>query len=297
MLQKIVTYLQNNWIEQEEKLQREMQREGLAYERASCVPAADKLSQTDLQSTILLTDDQRLAAEWKRCGGICVGCIQTDGFFEGAELVTDRLEALERITLEETLLHGIGLPVTIAETDRLMIREIAAHEVETLYQMSLQKEMEYLWQQENSFLPERMLSYIKTVYRFCGYGLWSVWTKDGKLIGCCGFADFDNLPEQFLEESVPEENGQETAGAEQAVFRLELQYMLMPEVWRQGYGLEMCKAALAYIYERTDCDEVWVRIHRKNTASKRLAEKLGFVRCYYDCDAEIEFWKKSEKSS
>lgn len=278
MLQKIVTYLQNNWIEQEEKLQREMQREGLAYERASCVPAADKLSPTDLQSTIFLTDDQRLAAEWKRCGGICVGCIQTDGFFEGAELVTDRLEALDRITLEETLLHGLGLPVTIAETDRLMIREIAARDVETLYQMSLQKEMEYLWQQENSFLPERMLSYIKTVYRFCGYGLWSVWTKDGKLIGCCGFADLDNLPEQ-------------------AIFRLELQYMLMPEVWRQGYGLEMCKAALAYIYERTDCDEVWVRIHRKNTASKRLAEKLGFVRCYYDCDAEIEFWKKSEKSS
>lgn len=147
----------------------------------------------DVRHAILITDDQAAAGYWKKMGGVCIGCTSEEGFFEGAELVTDSLEELDEVILEETLLHGLGLPVTIAKTERLMLREITEEDVEPLYQISQQSGMEYLMQDlsgDNCFEPERMRSYIKTVYRLCGYGLWSVWTREGELIGCCGLSDF-----------------------------------------------------------------------------------------------------------
>ena len=110
--------------------------------------------------------------------------------------------------------------------------------------------------EENFFRKENLLSYIKDVYRLQGYGLWSVFLKDGVLIGCCGLAD--------------------TTAADGRV-RLELQYMLDREYHRRGYGTEMCRAVLNYVFARTDRQEVWLRIHEGNDASLKLAKKLGFV--------------------
>lgn len=282
MLQKIQIKLQGSWQEQVERWKSCLQKQDVDFVEIHTVDELKKIDPIQTAHMILLTDDQKAAQAWKSRGGICIGCTQENTFFEGAELVTDSLEELDAVTLEETLLHGLGLPVTAAQTERLIIREITEAEVEDLYQLSLQKEMRYLfadekaeYSRENCFAPERMLPYIKSVYRFCGYGLWSVWTKSGKLIGCCGLSDME----------------EELAVSEKEGFNLEIQYMLAPEVWKQGYAFEMCTAVLQYAFERLGCKMVLAKIHRDNTPSIRLAEKLGFVRCGAEAQTILKYKK------
>lgn len=256
MLQRVQICLKNEWDKQATKLQEELEKQKI---RCSRIQKSEEIEHIDTWTTVLLTDDSRLAVEWKKRGGVCIGCIRSDAFFDGAELVTDSLKELDRLTIEETLLRGLGLPVTIAQTERLVIREIAESDIECLYQISRQEGMEYLFFQSfNCFEPERMISYIKTAYRFCGYGLWGVWTKEGKLIGCCGLCD----PQQMEKE--PETS-------------LELQYMLTSEERHKGYGTEMCRAVLRYAFDRIQCEAVCTRIHQENHASIRLARRLGFL--------------------
>jgi len=57
---------------------------------------------------------------------------------------------------------------------------------------------------------------------------------------------------------------------------LELQYMLDTAYRRQGFGTEMCQAALQYADERLGADTICLRIRRDNAASPALAQKLGF---------------------
>lgn len=211
-------------------------------------------SDTEHTSLLVLTDTPATAAVLKAQGIACVGCAEAEqGFFEGAEMVTEAPEELEAAELEEYLLHYHGLPVTVAKTERLILREMTEADIGFLCAFSRMEGMQYLQDdsRENFFQEDKLLAYIRQVYRLRGYGLWSVCKKDGTLIGCCGL------------EEVPDG-------------RLELQYMLSPAFWHQGYATEMCRAALAYAFERLGAPQVQVRVHRENRASAALVKRLGF---------------------
>ncbi|MCD8015722.1 MAG: GNAT family N-acetyltransferase [Lachnospiraceae bacterium] len=88
-----------------------------------------------------------------------------------------------------------------------------------------------------------------------------------------GQTDKDRTDGEPLPERQENEHGQSRAVPKQI---LEMQYMLDAAYHRQGFGTEMCRAALAYARERLDADEVRLRIDEKNHASRALAEKLNF---------------------
>ena len=202
ILKEILIDLHENWKVHSEDLKKRMQASNIV-----CTEIENsQIPESRAGASVLITDQSCTAVSWKKKGGISIGCIYTEttdeklnndmnklpasesGFFDGAELVTDSLEELDEQILEETLLHGLGLPVTIAETERLIIKEITKDEVEKLYQMSLQEGMQYLMRDSNGdscLEPERMCAYIKTAYRFYGYGLWSV-GKDVDRVGLDG---------------------------------------------------------------------------------------------------------------
>lgn len=246
-------------------------------------PVGEKLTNLgsiNAADTVVITDDRRLAAVLAGRGVVCVGCDEGEGsFFEGAALVTDAVESLDAGVLEEYLLRGTGRPVTIAVTNRLIIREITEQDLPGLYQI------------DRRFLPEKMEAYIRCAYRFFGYGLWSVLLHDGTLIGCCGFAEYsDDAGRAKDSDHAKDRIGTDNRGlvnlcrragsAEQngeAAVRLELQYIVADGFRRRGYAEEMCRASLAYAYGHLHADEVWVRIEKGNQASRKLAEKLGFV--------------------
>lgn len=262
--------------------------------------AAEKESgfiQEICNQAILLTDDREIAAKY--AGNITIiGCERNGAaYFDGAVLVTDDLTSLDARFLEETMLHALGRPVVAALTERLIIREMTVDDWEILYSISRQNGMEHVFAMDseggNCFERERLTAYISQVYRFYGYGLWSVWKKDGTLIGCCGLSEYEAENEPSAAKEAEKENENEPSAAKEALKkitnsepRLELQYMLSRQFQGQGYGLEMCRAVLGYAFARTDWQEVWVRVHPDNAPSRRLAERLGFERTD-ECTAEM----------
>ena len=54
-------------------------------------------------------------------------------------------------------------------------------------------------------------------------------------------------------------------------------YELLPAFQGQGYMYSACRALLSYSFDCLGFLTIWAEIHRKNKASIRLAEKLGFA--------------------
>ena len=80
-------------------------------------------------------------------------------------------------------------------------------------------------------------------------------TQDEQLIGRCGFKITN--PEQH---------------------EAMLWYVSVPTVWGQGYVTEAAQALLTFAFEQLSLHRIFVDIDPRNTASLRVAEKLGMRR-------------------
>ena len=96
---------------------------------------------------------------------------------------------------------------------------------------------------------------------YTGFGYWIVELKsDGKVIGQVGFSDF----KRDMQPSIEGEP--------------ELGYVFDPSVHGQGIAYEGCKAALNWADATLNAPSYPAIISPENSASIRLAEKLGFER-------------------
>lgn len=252
-IKKVIFVLRTRWEAELEILRDRLQRSGVSCIRCSgCEEAMQYLeSLSERKSILVMTDERGLAEKLENLGIACIGCdLPGAPYFAHVGMVAETLTGLDAVSLEEYLLHYHHLPVTIDRTERLILREITEADFDTLARIGRQAGA------ENFFTGDRLAAYIGHAYSLYGYGLWSVLKADGTLIGCCGLSD------------CIWEDGEN---------RLELQYMLDQAYQKRGYGAEMCEAALRYAFTRTDAVRVYLRIHPENTASKRLARKLGFT--------------------
>lgn len=151
-----------------------------------------------------------------------------------------------------------GLPVRIAETKRLLIRETVLEDVPKLYEIRQQPGMSDYVEPMQPTLQEEMEfmeAYIHHMYAFYDFGLWTVLEREnGRIVGRAGL-----FPSKFLDEGV------------------ELGYMVAAERQRRGYALECGRAILDYASDVLDLPEVHVLIHIRNRASIRTAGRLGFT--------------------
>ena len=99
--------------------------------------------------------------------------------------------------------------------------------------------------------PETFAAYVKNQYRFYEYGLWGVFRKeDGAFLGLCGFG-----PDE--EDGIPE-----------------LGYHIAAGERGKGYAYEAALAAAGYLFSEAGAEEARVTVRRENIPSVRLAEKL-----------------------
>lgn len=178
-----------------------------------------------------------------------------DMSFAGALYVIEQIEEIGYETVDMAYRRLAGLPWEILATDRCIVRETIVEDIDSFYQIyaepEITKYMENLYtdrDEEIAYIRE----YRDKVYGFYGYGMWTVLTRDGTVIGRAGISwreGFD-IPELGFVIGVP---------------------------WqRQGYAYEVCSAILSYAREELGFTQIQALVMAGNMKSEMLCRKLGF---------------------
>ena len=176
--------------------------------------------------------------------------------------IAEQLEEMDYEALDMAYRRLAGMPWTIYTTNRCIIRETTMDDVDAFYQIYkeavITEYMEDLYADRNEEIAY-IQDYIKKVYHFYGYGIWTIEEKkSGLVIGRAGISwreGFD-LPELGFVIGVP---------------------------WQQkGYAYEVCTAILTYAKEELGMERVQALVMKGNEKSAGLCEKLGFV-----CEGEV----------
>lgn len=177
--------------------------------------------------------------------------------YSGVDMIVEGFEEVDVNFLEKVWQRYHHIPWKIAETSRCIIRELSLDDLGALFELYADEEINkyteslYPYEEEKEF----QIAYINNMYRFYGYGMWLVFSKEtGELIGRAG-----------LEHR--EYNGET---------ELELGYVIGTKFQRQGYATEVCRQIIEIAKTMTDFPRINCLIEEDNTASIRLAEKLGF---------------------
>lgn len=146
----------------------------------------------------------------------------------------------------------------IAETKRLILREFAAADAEDFYRIHSDAETmrfqnlpeNYTVEVERYYLGKHIENYYKTF----GFGIWAIVLKENnRLIGRCGLV------------RQPIESGEE----------IEVSYLIEREFWNQGFASEAARVVLKLGFEKYNFQRLVSIIAPQNTASIRVAEKIG----------------------
>lgn len=189
--------------------------------------------------------------------------------YAGVEVIVEGFDEVDKDFFEKVFQRYHHLPWTILETERCIVREITLDDLDDLFELygadGIDAFTEPLYPYEEE--KEYQRAYIENMYRFFGYGMWLVFSKEtGMLIGRAG------LEHREIHEQT----------------ELELGYLIGKKYQGQGYASEVCEAILNYARENTYFEQINCVIEKENKASIRLAEKLGFTFVEtYDLDGKI----------
>jgi len=165
-------------------------------------------------------------------------------------------EALDPAFAARDAARKAGLPVEIAVTRRLLIRETILEDVPALFEIGRKEKARGIKAPQKTLEEELdfMRAYIAHAYPFYDFGLWTVLERQsGRVVGRAGLSVSERL--------------------EDAV---ELGYLIAPDCRRQGYGWECSQAIVQYAFTVLELPKLHLLAAEENLASKRLAEKLGF---------------------
>ena len=98
-----------------------------------------------------------------------------------------------------------------------------------------------------------MQEYIRQVYGFYGYGMWTVQLRSGEVIGRAGLSVREGY-------ELPE-----------------LGFVIGRDYQGQGYAEEACRAVLAYGRKELSFEHVQALVEEENLPSRNLLAKLGFL--------------------
>ena len=155
-------------------------------------------------------------------------------------------------------LRKAGIPVEIARTDQLLIRETIDSDISELYRIGTDQAVRKYIAPMQPTLEEEIIytkAYVRHMYAFYDFGLWTVLEKNDsgqeRVVGRAGLFPSERLGGQ-----------------------IEMGYMIAPECQGNGYGKEAAETVLRYAFNVLDLEEVHLFVEKENKASVKLAETL-----------------------
>ena len=209
---------------------------------------------------LVITDDAGSARFMAGAGIPTLGVLHADNkndSFLGVDYLAEGLEGVDAEFCEQIYRRAHKIPWDIVETKRCLVRETVVQDVDSFYDIysnpAITEYMEPLFEdrdEEYAYIE----SYQKSMYGFCGYGIWTVTDKTtGQVIGRAGFDlhEGHELPE--------------------------LGFMIGVPWQRKGLATEVCEAILKYGEEILGFYLVDAFAEVGNTGSEHFLEKLGFT--------------------
>lgn len=180
-------------------------------------------------------------------------------------------EDIDETFLKEVYCRHHGIPLMIAETKRLRIREMKESDLDALYRLykdeAASKFLEKLDTNRHVEL-EKIRAYIRNVYSFYGCGIWMIEDASNNnhtIIGRVGLEP-------------------ETYHNNLAWF---LGYLIDKPYRKKGLCIEACELAISYVNERLDLTEIYCKVQNCNETSHHIAKMLGFVPFEKELDSII----------
>jgi RimJ/RimL family protein N-acetyltransferase len=141
------------------------------------------------------------------------------------------------------------------ETERLLLRVFCESDIDAYAEMCSDAEvMRYIGSGKPMSRPDawRHMAMVVGHWRLRGYGLWAVIERNtGSLVGRVGCWQPEDWP------------------------GFEIGWMLRREYWGRGFAIEAARASLRWAFTDLDQPRAISLIQPANTASIRVAEKLG----------------------
>lgn len=230
-----------------------------------------KLTTEEKGTTLFIAATDSTIAIGKELGVATMAYLNPDipnQSYSGVEMLVEGFEEVDVDFLEKVYQRYHRIPWTILETERCVVRELTLDDMDELFKLYEDGEIDkytdplYPYEEEKEF----QRAYIENMYRYFGYGLWLVFSKEtGELIGRAGLEH-----REYHEE-----------------IELELGYIIGTKYQGQGFATEVCEAILEYAKENTGFERINALIEEGNIASENLAKKLGF--------AHVEDFELNEK--
>ena len=218
-------------------------------------PLYDSLEGRNPQNALVLTDETALLEECRKKGYavLYVGEEETD-----LEYVLLDFEGVSDRFLRLAYARSKKLPMEIARTTHLLIREMTIEDLPELYEIydddQIRRYVEDLYEYEEE--KKYTLESVFPMYHFYGYGPWlAIDLESGKLAGRVALGH------------------REIQGRTQ----VELGYLLGKNYRHRGLAHEMTQAAITYFFTEHPDRDLYLLADPENIQSIRLAQKLGFV--------------------
>lgn len=193
----------------------------------------------------------------------CIGYVEPNSpgtdLFGCCAFVIEGWEGIGYPYIKRVFCRLEGIPLVIAKTEHLIIRELIQEDIPRLCEICGQDSVRAFISDIGDDLQEeaeKHRAYIEQAYRFFDYGYWGVYDRQSDfLIGRCGIQD--NVIDGTAE--------------------VELGYLLTEEQRGKGYAKEAAKAVLAYAFQELGIPRVVAVIDKKNTASLHVAKSCGML--------------------
>lgn len=220
----------------------------------------------EVADTLFIADSARLLRQLADAGAAF--CAYSHGGNSGEDLSAAEYILMEPQWVDEDSLVKIwqrqrNIPWTILETERCIVREFVPEDTDALYELYDEEARRFLEPPSGNRPLEReiLTSYIRRVYRLCGYGHWAViCKKTGELIGRMGFA-FPPSPAPVCD-PVPD-----------AMFG----YLVRSDRRRQGITREAGAAILQYGFEKLGFTAIGADAAVSNTVSDKILRNFSFI--------------------